>query len=61
MGYHASVNRMETHPHRGAATNRQRALDDIVHHLLGDIIGEIKYVRKFAAVHRKIFAANFAN
>jgi hypothetical protein len=34
---------METHPHRGAPTYRQHALDDIVHLLLEVIMDELKY------------------
>jgi hypothetical protein len=34
---------METHPHRGAATDRQYALDNIVHRLLEDLMDELKY------------------
>jgi hypothetical protein len=34
---------MEAHPHRGAATYRQHALDNIVHLLLEAVMDELKY------------------
>jgi hypothetical protein len=34
---------METHPHRGAPTHRQRVVDDPIHHLLEVVMDELKY------------------
>ena len=43
LGHHPSRHRLETHPHRSAATHRQHTLDNPVHHLLEVIMDELKY------------------